>query len=80
MGEEKKEKEKKLIPLSFYACPWYVIPAKILLVSFCRIEKDYQMEIKKKKKSFNLVVQFLLMELETVGNVRFEEGLSNNPW
>uniref|UniRef100_A0A8C3GD26 U2A'/phosphoprotein 32 family A C-terminal domain-containing protein n=1 Tax=Cairina moschata TaxID=8855 RepID=A0A8C3GD26_CAIMO len=44
------------------------------------IEKDYQMEIKKKKKSFNLVVQFLLMELETVGNVRFEEGLSNNPW
>ncbi|XP_071894260.1 leucine-rich repeat-containing protein 9 isoform X2 [Anas platyrhynchos] len=44
------------------------------------IEKDYQMEIKKKKKSFNLVVQFLLMELETVGNVRFEEGLSNHPW
>lgn len=38
------------------------------------------MEIKKKKKSFNLVVQFLLMELETVGNVRFEEGLSNHPW
>lgn len=54
--------------------------SKILLVSFCRIEKDYQMEIKKKKKSFNLVVQFLLMELETVGNVRFEEGLSNHPW
>ncbi|XP_068538559.1 leucine-rich repeat-containing protein 9 [Anas acuta] len=44
------------------------------------IEKDYQMEIKKKKKSFNLVVQFLLMELETVGNVRFEEGLPNHPW
>ncbi|NXK49459.1 LRRC9 protein, partial [Chauna torquata] len=44
------------------------------------IKKDYQMEIKKKKKSFNLVVQFLLMELETVGNVCFEEGLSNNPW
>ncbi|KFV79128.1 Leucine-rich repeat-containing protein 9, partial [Struthio camelus australis] len=44
------------------------------------IEKSYQMEIKKKRKSFNLVVQFLLMELETVGNVCFEEGLSNNPW
>uniref|UniRef100_A0A8B9C7N4 U2A'/phosphoprotein 32 family A C-terminal domain-containing protein n=1 Tax=Anser brachyrhynchus TaxID=132585 RepID=A0A8B9C7N4_9AVES len=43
------------------------------------IERDYQLEIKKKKKSFNLVVQFLLMELETVGNIRFEEGLSNNP-
>ncbi|NXC47607.1 LRRC9 protein, partial [Penelope pileata] len=44
------------------------------------IEKDYQMEIKKKKESFNLLVQFLLMELETVGNICFEEGLSNNPW
>ncbi|NXD08865.1 LRRC9 protein, partial [Nothocercus nigrocapillus] len=44
------------------------------------IEKNYKMEIQKKKKSSNLVVQFLLMELETVGNIRFEEGLSNNPW
>ncbi|XP_025943077.1 leucine-rich repeat-containing protein 9 [Apteryx rowi] len=43
------------------------------------IEKNYEVEIKK-KKSFNLVVQFLLMELETVGNIHFEEGLSNNPW
>ncbi|XP_010216399.1 PREDICTED: leucine-rich repeat-containing protein 9-like [Tinamus guttatus] len=44
------------------------------------IEKNYEMEIQKKKKSFNLVVQFLLTELETVGNIHFEEGLSNNPW
>ncbi|XP_066854581.1 leucine-rich repeat-containing protein 9 isoform X2 [Anser cygnoides] len=44
------------------------------------IERDYQVEMKKKKKSFNLVEQFLLMELEAVGNIRFEEGLSNNPW
>ncbi|XP_040557565.1 leucine-rich repeat-containing protein 9 isoform X2 [Gallus gallus] len=44
------------------------------------IEKDYQMEMEKKKKSFNLLVQFLLLELETVGNIHFEEGLSNNPW
>lgn len=50
------------------------------LFLFCRIEKDYQMEMKKKKKSFNLLVQFLLLELETVGNIHFEEGLSNNPW
>ncbi|KAM6134155.1 LOW QUALITY PROTEIN: leucine-rich repeat-containing protein 9 [Phoenicopterus ruber ruber] len=39
--------------------------------------KDFQVEM---KKSFNLVVQFFLMELETVGNIPFEEGLSNNPW
>uniref|UniRef100_A0A669QJU4 Leucine rich repeat containing 9 n=1 Tax=Phasianus colchicus TaxID=9054 RepID=A0A669QJU4_PHACC len=51
-----------------------------ILFLFCRIEKDYQMEMKKKKKSFNLLVRFLLLELETLGNIHFEEGLSNNPW
>ncbi|KAM6360335.1 LOW QUALITY PROTEIN: leucine-rich repeat-containing protein 9 [Alca torda] len=40
------------------------------------ILKDFQVEM---KKSFNLVVQSLLMELKTVGNIHFEEGLSNNP-
>ncbi|KAM6069635.1 LOW QUALITY PROTEIN: leucine-rich repeat-containing protein 9 [Theristicus caerulescens] len=30
-------------------------------------------------KSFNLVVQFFLMELETVGNINLEEVLSNKP-
>ncbi|XP_072193456.1 leucine-rich repeat-containing protein 9 [Excalfactoria chinensis] len=44
------------------------------------IEKDYQMEMKKKKKSFNLLVQFLFLELESMGNIHFEEGLSSNPW
>ncbi|KAM6311321.1 LOW QUALITY PROTEIN: leucine-rich repeat-containing protein 9 [Aegotheles albertisi] len=39
------------------------------------ILKDFQVEM---NKSFNLAVQFLLMELETVGNIHFE-GLSNNP-
>lgn len=32
------------------------------------------------KESFNLVVQFLLTDLQTMGNFHFEEGLSNNPW
>ncbi|XP_042669554.1 leucine-rich repeat-containing protein 9 [Centrocercus urophasianus] len=44
------------------------------------IEKYYLTEMKKKKKSFNLLVQFLLLELETVGNIHFEEGVSNSPW
>ncbi|XP_075782450.1 leucine-rich repeat-containing protein 9 isoform X4 [Pelodiscus sinensis] len=43
------------------------------------IEKIYQMEIKK-KKSNNLIVQFLLTELETVGNTRFEEGSPSDSW
>lgn len=32
------------------------------------------------EESFNLVVQFLLMELEIGGNIQFQEGLSNNLW
>uniref|UniRef100_A0A8B9C9X5 Leucine rich repeat containing 9 n=1 Tax=Anser brachyrhynchus TaxID=132585 RepID=A0A8B9C9X5_9AVES len=83
LGEKKEEKNPLNELLSYYVnlCMSLMhCSGKILLVSFCRIERDYQLEIKKKKKSFNLVVQFLLMELETVGNIRFEEGLSNNPW
>ncbi|XP_063003742.1 leucine-rich repeat-containing protein 9 [Elgaria multicarinata webbii] len=44
------------------------------------IEAIYQVEVKKKKKSSNLAVQFLLTELETVGNTRFEEGLPSDVW
>uniref|UniRef100_A0A8C8RA21 Leucine rich repeat containing 9 n=1 Tax=Pelusios castaneus TaxID=367368 RepID=A0A8C8RA21_9SAUR len=44
------------------------------------IEKIYQMEVKKKKKSNSLVVQFLFTELETVGNIRFEEGSPSDSW
>uniref|UniRef100_A0A8C4GVW8 Leucine rich repeat containing 9 n=1 Tax=Dicentrarchus labrax TaxID=13489 RepID=A0A8C4GVW8_DICLA len=31
-------------------------------------------------KSHNYTVQFLLMELESVGNIRLEEGCSTDPW
>ncbi|KAF7251925.1 Leucine-rich repeat-containing protein 9 [Varanus komodoensis] len=44
------------------------------------IEAIYQVEIKKKKKDNNLMVQFLLTELETVGNIRFEEGSPTDVW
>ncbi|XP_042302422.1 leucine-rich repeat-containing protein 9 isoform X2 [Sceloporus undulatus] len=44
------------------------------------IEAVYQVEVKKKKKNSNLAVQFLLTELETVGNVRFEEGSPTDAW
>ncbi|KAG8126617.1 hypothetical protein E2320_021794 [Naja naja] len=45
-----------------------------------RIETIYQVEVKKKKKTSNLAVQFLLTELESVGNTRFEEGSPNDVW
>ncbi|XP_054827925.1 leucine-rich repeat-containing protein 9 [Eublepharis macularius] len=44
------------------------------------VEVIYQLEVKKKKKTSNLAVQFLLTELETVGNTRFEEGSPSDPW
>ncbi|XP_053132331.1 leucine-rich repeat-containing protein 9 isoform X2 [Hemicordylus capensis] len=44
------------------------------------VEAIYQVEVKKKKKSSNLAVQFLLTELETVGNTRFEEGSPSDAW
>uniref|UniRef100_A0A8C3M464 Leucine rich repeat containing 9 n=1 Tax=Chrysolophus pictus TaxID=9089 RepID=A0A8C3M464_CHRPC len=68
----------KQVSLNSLKCQQRCITKFLFL--FYRIEKDYQMEMKKKKKSFNLLVQFLLLELETVGNIHFEEGLSNNPW
>ncbi|XP_070606504.1 leucine-rich repeat-containing protein 9 isoform X4 [Erythrolamprus reginae] len=44
------------------------------------IEIIYQVEVKKKKKTSDLAVQFLLTELESVGNTRFEEGSTNDVW
>uniref|UniRef100_A0A8C6VN20 Leucine rich repeat containing 9 n=1 Tax=Naja naja TaxID=35670 RepID=A0A8C6VN20_NAJNA len=44
------------------------------------ITKVNSVEVKKKKKTSNLAVQFLLTELESVGNTRFEEGSPNDVW
>nr|XP_033808784.1 leucine-rich repeat-containing protein 9 isoform X2 [Geotrypetes seraphini] len=40
----------------------------------------YQEEVKRKLESKDLIVQFLLTELETVGNIRFEEGCPSDTW
>ncbi|XP_072284222.1 leucine-rich repeat-containing protein 9 isoform X2 [Pyxicephalus adspersus] len=37
-------------------------------------------EVANTKESFDLLVQFLQTELETVGNVRFEEGTPSDSW
>nr|XP_020669357.1 LOW QUALITY PROTEIN: leucine-rich repeat-containing protein 9-like [Pogona vitticeps] len=44
------------------------------------VEAVYQGEVKKRKKKSNLAVQFLLTELESVGNTRFEEGSPCDAW
>nr|KAF6501216.1 leucine rich repeat containing 9 [Molossus molossus] len=44
------------------------------------IEAIYRIEVKRKKKSCGLLIPFLLMELETVGNIHFEEGTRSDDW
>ncbi|XP_064230966.1 leucine-rich repeat-containing protein 9 [Aotus nancymaae] len=44
------------------------------------IEAIYHMEVKQKKKSHGLLIPFLLIELETVGNFHFEEGTQSDDW
>ncbi|XP_058149315.1 leucine-rich repeat-containing protein 9 isoform X2 [Dasypus novemcinctus] len=44
------------------------------------IEAIYRIEVKQKKKSHGLLIPFLLIELETVGNIHFEEGTRADDW
>ncbi|XP_056666815.1 leucine-rich repeat-containing protein 9 isoform X1 [Monodelphis domestica] len=44
------------------------------------IEILYQNEVKRKKKKHGLLVPFLFIELETVGNIQFEEGSTSHDW
>ncbi|XP_058511526.1 leucine-rich repeat-containing protein 9 isoform X2 [Ochotona princeps] len=44
------------------------------------IEATYRAEVKQKKKSHGLLIPFLLTELETVGNIHFEEGSESDDW
>ncbi|XP_075049503.1 leucine-rich repeat-containing protein 9 [Mixophyes fleayi] len=44
------------------------------------IDTFHEREVVRTKENFDLLVQFLQTELETVGNVRFEEGTPSDPW
>ncbi|KAM8921171.1 leucine-rich repeat-containing protein 9 [Pelodytes ibericus] len=44
------------------------------------IETLHEREVMRTKESFHLLAQFLQIELETVGNIRFEEGTPSDPW
>ncbi|XP_042116704.1 leucine-rich repeat-containing protein 9 isoform X2 [Peromyscus maniculatus bairdii] len=44
------------------------------------IEAIYHIEVKQKRKSHGLLTPFLLTELETVGNIHFEEGTRADDW
>ncbi|XP_036398728.1 leucine-rich repeat-containing protein 9 [Megalops cyprinoides] len=44
------------------------------------VENRHQQSLALATEKKELMVHFLLMELETVGNIRFEEGRSSDPW
>ncbi|KAL1791201.1 leucine-rich repeat-containing protein 9 isoform X1 [Sigmodon hispidus] len=44
------------------------------------IEAIYHIEVKQRKKNHSLLTPFLLTELETVGNIHFEEGTRAHDW
>lgn len=48
--------------------------------SVFRIEAWYERELTQATNTMEYTVQFLLMELESVGNIRLEEGCSTDPW
>jgi hypothetical protein len=52
----------------------------VYIYFFDRIEAIYRTEVKQKKKSHGLLTPFLLIELETVGNIHFEEGTRSDDW
>uniref|UniRef100_A0A4W3GU67 Leucine rich repeat containing 9 n=1 Tax=Callorhinchus milii TaxID=7868 RepID=A0A4W3GU67_CALMI len=41
---------------------------------------DYEKEVKQTMENHDFSIQYLLIELETVGNVRFEEGTPSDMW
>lgn len=46
----------------------------------CSIEAWYEQELIQATTQTEYTVQFLLMELESVGNIRLEEGSSTDSW
>ncbi|KAM4540958.1 leucine-rich repeat-containing protein 9 [Fundulus diaphanus] len=44
------------------------------------VQAWYEQELLQSREQTEYLVQFLLMELESVGNIRLEEGCSTDPW
>lgn len=45
-----------------------------------RVESCHQHNVTLASNRKEMMVHFLLLELETVGNIRFEEGNTGDPW
>uniref|UniRef100_A0A8C4XE44 Leucine rich repeat containing 9 n=1 Tax=Erpetoichthys calabaricus TaxID=27687 RepID=A0A8C4XE44_ERPCA len=64
----------------FFFTVHYLCFLKSVLICTCRIEKCFQKELQRTTEFSEIMEQFLLMELETVGNIRFEEGCPSDVW
>lgn len=45
-----------------------------------RVEACYHRDVALASDRKEMMVHLLVLELETVGNIRFEEGNTNEPW
>lgn len=63
-------------------------PVCMIIVRFCmsvfcfflRVVSCHQHNVALASDRKEMMVHFLLLELETVGNIRFEEGNTSEPW
>lgn len=47
---------------------------------FLRVEVHFQQDVAMASDRKDMSIHFLVMELETVGNIRFEEGTTSHAW
>lgn len=66
--------------IQFSLIPCVPVGKRSVLSSIFRIEAWYEQESFQASNMMEYTVQFLLMELESVGNIRLEEGCPTDPW
>uniref|UniRef100_A0A671WDP9 Leucine rich repeat containing 9 n=1 Tax=Sparus aurata TaxID=8175 RepID=A0A671WDP9_SPAAU len=66
--------------IQFSLIPCVPVGKRSVLSSIFRIEAWYEQESVQASNMMEYTVQFLLMELESVGNIRLEEGCPTDPW
>lgn len=65
----------------YEVCPYFYLQFKTNVCFFVfRIKACYEQDLAQATSRMEYTVQFLLMELESVGNIRLEEGCSTDPW
>lgn len=61
-------------------CVYCIYVQSQLKCVFLRMQVRFQQDLAMASDRKDMSIQFLLMELETVGNIRFEEGNTSHAW